>query len=207
MFWKNLLFCGLLFTNCGYAHAITDLGVVGKVYSIKERDALEEVEAKAKTVDWKKEFGKIKPEKYRPKDLRNLPRAQKSSSFLVDMTYTLDMDIPDGKGGILYPKGYTFNPLDYIPFRKVMVVINAEDKDQVSWFKKSPYAGRVEVMLLITDGSFVDTAKAVKHPVFYAMGKLVDRFNLKAVPSIVRQDGRFMLVEEVLVPKTKEGRP
>jgi len=26
------------------------------------------------------------------------------------MTYTTEIDVPDGKGGVLYPKGYTFNP-------------------------------------------------------------------------------------------------
>lgn len=188
------------------SHAGTvDLGVVGKTYPIKERDALEEVESRARQVDWKKALAKIKPENYRPKDLERLPRAVKPDSFIVDMTYTLDMDIPDGRGGILYPKGYTFNPLDYVPFLKTLVVINPKDRDQAAWFRSSPYAGRVDVMLLITDGSYVEMSKKLNRPVFYATSRIVERFNLRAVPSIVYQDGRFMKVDEVSVPKPKEA--
>ena len=40
------------------------------------------------------------------------------------MTYTTEIDVPDGKGGILYPKGYTFNPLEYLTYSKTIIVIN-----------------------------------------------------------------------------------
>lgn len=203
--YRELILSGLLMVIlAGYGHAeITNIGVVGKTYSITERDALEEVEARAKKVNWKKEMAKIKPEKYRPKGLQSLPRVQKAESFIIDMTYTLDRDIPDGKGGVLYPRGYTFNPLDYMPFNRIMVVINPEDKEQVAWFKKSPYAGRIDTKLLISEGSYVDAAKAVGRPVFYAVSKIVDRFNLRAVPSIVYQEGKLIRVDEIYVPKGK----
>lgn len=178
-----------------------DLGVVGKTYPIKERDALQEIEERAKKVDWKKEVSKIKPERYRPEGSVNLPKATKNSLFLVDMTYTLDMDIPDGKGGILYPKGYTFNPLDYIPFRKMLVVINGSDKDQIAWFKKSPYISRPDVMLLLTEGSYSKLGQTLGRPVFYSDSRIVDKFQLKAVPSVIEQAGRMMQVREINVPK------
>ena len=198
------LFLLLAVPVCGRTAAL-NLGVVGKRYPIKERDALDEIEARARKVNWKKEEAKIKPENHRPAGLRNLPRVKKAKSFLVDMSYTLDTDIPDGKGGILYPRGYSFNPLDYVPFRETLVVINAEDKEQVEWFKKSPYAGRFDTKLLITKGSFVDTIKTVKQAAFYAAGKIVDRLQLKAVPSVVREEGRYMRVDEILVPKGNGG--
>lgn len=200
-------FCAFMFVLiAGSCHAgPANLGIVGKTYPIKERDALDEVEARARKVDWKKQLAKIKPMSHRPPGLRDLPRVRKADSFLVDMTYILDMDIPDDKGGILYPKGYVFNPLDYVPFTKTMVIINAEDKEQVAWFKTSPYAGRFETLLLITNGSFADTTKAVKQQAFYAVGKVLDRFHVKSVPSVIRQEGRYMRVDEIVVPKGKGG--
>ena len=180
-----------------------DLGVVGKVYPIKERDAVEEMESRAAKLDWKKEVAKVKPENYRPENSLALPRATKDRSFLVDMTYTLPDDIPDGKGGILYPKGYTFNPLDYIPFRSIIVVINGDDKEQVDWFKKSPYAKRPDVSLAITEGSFVKARDTLGRKVFYSDKKIVDRFKLVAVPSVVRRENRMIIVEEYDVRPAK----
>ena len=92
------------------------LGTVGNVYPVVEPDALAEIRTAAARVDWEKiidgqqKLAMIK--NFRPRDLHPLPAAKADKSFLVDMTYTLDADIPDGKGGVLYPKGFTFNPLD-----------------------------------------------------------------------------------------------
>lgn len=179
-----------------------DLGIVGKVYPVKERDALDELESRAARVDWKKHLSKIKPEKYRPDNAVSLPRASKTSARLVDMTYVLDMDVPDGKGGIIYPKGYSFNPLDYVPFRKIIVVINANDKDQIAWFKASDYARRYDVMLLITEGPYLDTGKSLGRPVFYADTRITSKFQLRVVPSVIRQSGRMMEVVECYVSKS-----
>jgi len=176
-----------------------DLGVVGKTYRISERSALEEIKERAARVDWKRHLAKIKPEKYRPADRVVLPRATKASRRLVDMTYTLDVDIPDGKGGILYPKGYAFNPLDYVKYPRTLVLINPEDKAQLKWFASSEYAKRFDVMLLITDGSYVDVANSMKRVAYYADSRLIKKFAVKALPSVIRQSGRTMEVREYVV--------
>ncbi len=43
------------------------------------------------------------------------------------MTFTLGNDIPDGKGGVLYPKGYAFNPSNYLSLTSLLVVIDSDD--------------------------------------------------------------------------------
>ena len=181
------------------AHATRSLGVVGKVYSITERSALDEIKERAAAVDWKKHLAQIKPDKYRPVNKVVLPRATKPSVRLVDMTYTLEMDIPDGKGGILYPRGYCFNPLDYVSYPRTIVLINAEDKAQTKWFRASKYSGRTDVVLLITDGPFVDVSKEMMRPVYFADNRIKEKFELKALPSVVRQSGRAMEVTEYVV--------
>ena len=199
--WRSLaVLLALSVTSTAFAH---DLGVVGKVYPIKERDALEEIEERAAKLDWAKESAKVKPERYRPQNSRSLPRATKDRSFLVDVTYTLSNDIPDGNGGILYPEGFTLNPLDYVPWSP-MVVLNGEDKAQVEWFKASEYAKRIDVTLAITEGPFVDLREKLGRKVFYSDQRIVDRFNLVAVPAVISQSGKMILVEEYDVrPKKK----
>ncbi len=116
------------------------------------------------------------------------------------MTYTVASDIPDGKGGVLYPKGYTFNPLDYLTLTSVVVVIDADDQRQVEWFKSSPHAGDYHTRLLLSGGNYYDLAKQLKRPAFYLMDDVAKRLHLAAVPSVVRQSGKKLEVTEVLVP-------
>jgi len=180
-----------------------DLGRFGAVYPIVEPDALEEIRARAAQVDWKKVFNREKMTRgvreYRPHDLVKLPAARHARTFLADMSHTLDMDIPDGKGGILYPKGYTFNPLDYIKLTRTLVIINGNDKRQVEWFRTSPWNKDLNAMLLLTDGSYFKLGERLKRPVFYADRLMVTKLGLKVVPSVVVQKGRMMEVREYAV--------
>jgi conjugal transfer pilus assembly protein TraW len=125
------------------------LGTFGATYSIVEKDALEEIRDKARTTNWERAFSREMWEKklraYRPSELKALPRAERENVFTVDLTYTLDFDIPDGKGGILYPKGYTFNPLDYVSFPNTLVFIDGSDPIQCGACggapKRKPFRG------------------------------------------------------------------
>ena len=177
-----------------------DLGRYGAVYPIVEPDALAEMRSKAAGVDWRKYLNREKMARkireYKPKELIRLPAAGHSRTFLADMSYTLDMDIPDGKGGILYPKGYTFNPLDYVRLERTLVIINGSDKRQVEWFRKSPWNKDLNAMLLLTDGSYYTLGERLKRPLFYADRLLVTRLKLQAVPSVAVQKGRFIEVRE-----------
>ena len=52
---------------------------------------------------------------YKPQDLKIvLSPARNNKTFYPDPSYVLDMDIKDINGKIIYPKGYKFNPLNYI---------------------------------------------------------------------------------------------
>ena len=177
-----------------------DLGTFGAMYPIAEPDALAEMKAKAARVDWKKYLDREKltrkVREYRPKDLERLPAAGRDWAFLADMTYTLDMDIPDGKGGILYPRGFTFNPLDFVAFNRTLVIIDGSDKRQVEWFRRSAWRGDVKSMLLLTGGNWYKVQEKLKRPVFYADKRLVAKLGLKAVPAVAVQKGRYMEVRE-----------
>lgn len=181
-----------------------DLAVTGRTYGIAERDALDELEGRVKAVDWQKHLKSIKPANYRPANLISLPRAIKTQTFLVDMSYTLENDIVNDKGELIYPKGYMFNPLDYIQYKRTLVIINGEDPDQIRWFRSSELKKRLDVSLFITHGASLELAKKMKRPVFYATNSLIGRFQLKAVPSIIKANGRNMEINEVVVHRSEE---
>ena len=135
-----IFFCIIGSESCFAKH----LRTVGNVYPVVEPDALAEIREAATRVDWEKVIDRQQKlamiKKFRPRDLHPLPAAKADRFFLVDMTYTLNADIPDGKGGVLYPKGFTFNPLDYVKLSSLLVIIDAGDPQQIQWFKSSSYA-------------------------------------------------------------------
>ena len=180
-----------------------DLGVRGKVYPILEPDALEELEERASQVDWGKLFNKEANERkvknYKPRDFVSLPRSGKYQVRTVDISYALEFDIPDGKGGILYPKGFVFNPLDYIVYPRTIVVLNGADRDQVDWFKQSEHYKNISVVLWITDGGYYDLSSELGRPVYYANKMITARFDVKVVPCIIAQKGNLLEVTEIHV--------
>ncbi|SNB45430.1 hypothetical protein [Geobacter sp. DSM 9736] len=181
-----------------------NLGTVGAMYEIAEKDALAEIEDRARNIDWSKVIKRKQIEDYDgPRDRVTLPRAARDRSFAVDMTWTLQMDVPDGKGGILYPKGYRFNPLEYVTFAKTLVVINGNDPEQVKWFAGSEYKGRMDVTVLLTEGQYGKLGKKLDVPLFYANSNIIERLQLSAVPSVVRQEGNVMVVHEFPLPSKR----
>ena len=185
--------------------AIKNLGVVGKTYPVVEPDVLAELKEEAAR---KNRFGDNafleRMKTYQPEDIHNLPRATMDRTFLVDMTYTLERDLLDGDGKVIYPKGFTFNPLDYVSFSGGMLVIDGSDPTQVRWFTKTPYVNNHRVRLLLSGGYAYNLIEEIKRSVFYLTDEIADRLQLAAAPSLIIQKGDKLQVREIMVPE--EGR-
>ena len=180
------------------------VATTGTTYSIAEKDALVEIEERAKAVDWSKTMPKSRDlVSFRPVAMSKLPKASRDKRYLVDLTYTLKQDLPNGRGGILYPKGYTFNPLDIVPFDQVLVIIDGDDREQIAWLFTSPLLVNPKTRIMVTAGESRDLAAKLKHPVTYADSRIISRFRVGAVPAIIQAQGKLILVEEVKVASSR----
>lgn len=190
--------------NSAQGRTITYLGVVGTTYPIVEPDMLADLQ---KQVLRNKEARKQWVEQiktYQPADLQALPQATADRTYQVDMTYTLSRNLTDADGKTIYPKGYSFNPLNYINFPGGIVVIDGGAPAQVEWFKQTPYAENHQVKLLITDGLALELIETLQRPVFYLTEDIASRLQLQAVPSLIFQQGNRMLVREIKPTKEKQ---
>jgi conjugal transfer pilus assembly protein TraW len=182
--------------------AIKNLGVVGKTYPVVEPDVLAELKEEAAREN---RFGDNafleRMKTYQPEDIHNLPQATMDRTFLVDMTYTLERDLLDGDGKVIYPRGFTFNPLDYVSFSGGILVIDGNDSAQIKWFKETPYADNHQVRLLLSDGYAYELINQFKRSVFYLTDEIADRLHLSAVPALIIQKGDRLQVREFLVPE------
>lgn len=174
---------------------VLSLVVGAKTYKIAEPDLLKEMEDRAKSVDIEGIRKKLEErvKNFVPDWLTYLEPAEKGYKYEVDMMYELEFDIPrvneNGEViGVLYPKGYKFNPLKYLKVPPpVLIVFNPERELEVKYAKKikNKYGRR---QLLIVKGDVKEAIKKFKEPVYYLHRLLVNRINLKNTLSIVTWD-------------------
>lgn len=199
---KYLLFCILITST--YALDVEYM-TLGKTYPFAEKDMLLEISDYIKNnktqieEKWKMESAKMKEKaaNYKPDGIPKLPKAKKNTFFYPNMNYTLDVDIPDKDGKILYPKGFTFNPMKYVKLPYTIIVIDATRSEEVEWLKKQEITDYATYRIMITDGSYSKLGKQLKTPIFYAMPKIIERFKLRATPSIITQESQGIKVQEI----------
>lgn len=203
----NFMLISLVILAASIPAAAMTIGTFGTTYAIAERDGLDEVMERAKNTDWSKYINK---KQYKESMLNQisrfeapLPKARSGSVRLIDMTYTLDFNIYDANGNVLYPKGFSFNPLAYMSMPYTIVVIDGTDKSQVKWLRTGGYGIKGGSLVLTTAGDTASLIKDIKRPVFVADRRLVDKYQLRAVPSVIVQKGLNMEVTEVVIPDKK----
>lgn len=197
--------CILLFliTALPVKAEIKDLGIIGETYPIVEDDIVVELREQAKRLVPSGEL-MAQMRHYQPANLQTLPKATANRNFMVDMTYTLDHDLKDKNGKVIYPRGYTFNPLDRIRLSAILVVIDGADSDQVAWLKESPYMKNRQAKLLISGGYDFDLRRELKRPVFYLTKDIGTRLQFKATPCVAVQKGKLMQVTEFAINVKKK---
>ena len=175
--------------------AHTRLETVGKTYSIVEQDIREEFKQKATGIDLDALFNTHN--RYQPANLHPLPRTASDRVFTVDLTHTLDHDIKDNQGNLLYPEGFTFNPLQYTGLSGGLVVIDGSDPEQIQWFKGSPYFQNHRAILFLSGGYANELKQALQCPAYYLTHDIAVRLQLTAVPSVVVEQDNKLTVREV----------
>ncbi len=175
--------------------ATITLGSFGTTYPISEPDAMHEIEQKMKNIDHEK-IARDLDRSFRtftPGDTVKLHPAARSYSYHPDLTYTLDYDIPrvDSSGkmvGVLYPKGYKFNPVEYLGGDPpTLVIFNANSEKELKWVKYY-YQKKSNVMFCLSEGDWLKTSKELGTQVYYLKAIMADRLNLKNTVSVVSRD-------------------
>jgi conjugal transfer pilus assembly protein TraW len=115
------------------------------------------------------------------------------------MTYIVQEDVKDARGVTIYPKGYKFNPVQYVRLKTSYVVIDATDKAQLEWLKKSDYIGKFGYQVWISDGGYKEVSKELNQSVFYVSQEIADKFKLRRTPSLISQFNDRIIVKEICI--------
>lgn len=185
-----------------------DLGTIGPVYPIQEPHLLDFI---AKRLQEKERSGELKKleEQARargidavrhPMAVAGIKATETARTFYYDPTFTLDRNVLDDKGNLLFASGTRKNPLEIVGLSKHLLFFDARDKRQVMRAREliSFYSGRVKPILV--GGSYLDLMKSWRTRVYYdQQGVLTRRFGIKQVPAIVSQEGLRLRIDELVL--------
>lgn len=189
----------------GQAGEASPAVVAGPVYEITEPSMLDEIMKKLKADEAsgvlrrKLEEGQRRAiqsiKSPRPND--SLARASEARTWYYDPTVTATENIM-ANGKVVVPAGTTANPLDKVTWSKLWLFIDGRDPAQVAYAIRLSRQLRANLKVILTGGSFEDTAKALGLYVYFDQhASLTTRFGITALPATVRQDGRKLRIDEV----------
>lgn len=174
-----------------------DAGVIGQTYDIEEPDALTEIEQKVASVDWNKALNKP-TEQWGALQGNSLPYATETRSRSVVPFYTTEFEITDQTGKVTYPKGFTFNPLEFVTLPQRIVII---DPRQESWLADHVKASD---QIIFTQGNVLKAKERLQVPIFILDEKTRSRLDIKVVPTIVEQKGKMLVLHEFAYQEPKQ---
>ena len=186
-----------------------DLGTIGPTYGIAEPHLLDFIEQRLRDKERSGELQRLMRDAQargidavrHPQPVAGLRTTEVSRTFYVDPSVTLDRNIVDAQGRLLFAAGTRRNPLDVVSFSKRLLFFDARDRRQVAEAREliDRYDGQVKPIL--TGGSYLELMKAWRSPVYFdQQGTLTRRFGIRQVPALVSQEGSRLRIDEVALP-------
>lgn len=197
------LLCVSIIPNLALA---SDLGVVGPTYDIVERDLIEVMKDRFRRLEQTGEMRKLE-DRYkakvveaveRPRPIPGITPTQTARTYFVDPTWTLDRNVLDEKGQVLFPAGTRVNPLDYAPMTQTLLFFDQRERSQVAFAKRFLAEAKARVKPILVGGEPLKLMRQWKREVFYDQGGVLSRkFLLQQVPALITQDGNRLRVDEI----------
>lgn len=185
-----------------------DLGQMGPVAPLAERDLIEELQERLWAVDWEKKKQEAFARYWRRCQFVELPQAREERRFTVEAKYTVPHDVvlPDGR--VVAKQGQVIDLFQVVKPSFVLLVFDGARAGQVAWAKETArqYQGKLRVQYLTTVLPDRDNGwqalerleQELQGPVYLLNEQLRDRFHLQHVPAVVAPGaGNYFEVREV----------
>lgn len=183
------------------------VGSVGPTYPIAEQSALDMILGKLKAKEKSGELRRMQEEAVRRSmnSIKNIPPVeglgivQNRSVRQLDPTVSYPQAIKTDEGKVFVPAGSKINPLLVTRLSKTLVFFDGRDPSQREAVSRlMARGGSTKYKPILVGGSWLDLTKSWKTQVYFDQhGVLSKRFGIRAVPSLIYQQGQFLAVEEV----------
>jgi conjugal transfer pilus assembly protein TraW len=189
----------------------TDYGQAGALFPIAEQDLLAAIHARLVHLEQTGETARLNEDLKRrtvtkvnrPTAVAGLGLAQETRTWLFDPTVTLEADIADQQGRLIWPAGTRVNPLDTVPLRSVLLFFDGDDPVQLAWALER--ARKSAAKLILVNGAPLELMRAQQVRFYFDQGgTLVRHFAIRALPALVEQQGRALSVSELALPRNRK---
>ncbi len=183
--------------------AIHDAGTAGTVWPIAETDisqTFREIAGKNFDRDRYVSEAEKKIREYKV-ETPDIPRADKDSVRLVDLSYTVSEDVYAG-GAVIRKKGTVLNPLENMKLSRTYVIMNGADTEQTEWWKNCGLGNQYNTVLLITGGYAFEVMEKVGRQIYYATSEIITKFQVTALPAVIRQKYDMLEVRQIDIKKS-----
>ena len=186
-----------------------DLGTLGPTYAIAEPHLLNFIDERLRAKERSGELQHLMQEAQsrgiaavrQPQPAAGLRATETPRTFYIDPTFTLDRNVVDAGGRLLFAAGTRKNPLEVVSLSKRLLFFDARDPRQVAQALVliGSYDGKVKPIL--TGGSYLDLMKTWRVAVYYdQQGALTRRLGIRQVPALLSQEGQRLRVDEMVLP-------
>ncbi len=179
-----------------FSEELKDYGKYGNTYPVEEDDLLQLIQTRIKLPEYQNKMKKMLSKI--GKNIYNLnkydgyfSKAEEDTTYYINPELVLEEDIVDHKGNVLFSKGTVFNPADYVPLTGKYIFIDGKDNDQVLYALAGDFR-----KIILTSGDLLELSKKHRHRFYFINDSLIERFQIKRVPSILEQEGRLLRVSE-----------
>ena len=182
-----------------------DLGQFGDLFPIKERNLLDVIQERLKTIEKNGGFDALNKEmQQKARDRLNRPepvltkKADKTTERLFDPSVTLARDLKNEKGVVFAKKGTKVNPLDTVGFEMKIYFIDSDDESQIKWLLKQDIKIRDKVIL--TNGNPIELQKRINRKIYFDQKSLlINKFKISAVPTVISRHGSLLMIKEIAI--------
>nr|WP_257557081.1 conjugal transfer protein TraW [Sphingobium sp. CFD-2] len=184
------------------AQADAATSTIGRTWPIAEPDAMAEIEARvARAPDMAAQFGPRSTWSAMRAATLAPARATRVRTLVPFYTVEEEIRLPDGR--LLYPKGFTFNPLDYVSLPQRLVIVHPRD---LGWALAK---ARFTDFILLTAGDAIALSEKTGRPLFILEERVKERLGLTLAPVIVAQEGMKLVLTEYAPPLSmgRSARP
>ncbi len=181
-----------------------DFGVQGATVAIEERSLLKVIEEKLVRASKTGQLAaiqkdiqqKVSDKAQSPVRVKGISKTTHPRRYHFDPTLTVDHDIKDHQGKLIHPKGTCINPLDTLSWGEPLVFLDGEDETQVTW----ALTHHPKAKFVLIGGKPLELSKQYQTRFYFDQGRaLIKKFKIQQVPAVVSQDGKRLLIEELLV--------
>ena len=196
---------------CGPAFS-KDLGVRGATWPVAEPDLLDAIESRLEALRdggaferWEAEAkARARARLEAPLRVPGIGPAREDRSRRLDPGVTVVRDLVAPDGTVLARAGTRVNPLDHVRLSRPLLLVDGTRDVEVAWALSRP----APATLVLVAGRPLALARAHRRRFFFDQGgALARRFQVRATPSVVTQEGPWLRIVEVALDDSGGARP